>query len=159
MSHRLTTVAAGLAGTAAVVATTVALSHPATASTSEQVIRLVGSHQSGQNIDLGRKGFSVGDLEISSARLSHAGRSIGRFDGTCQVTRLGKTADELCTQTLRMRGGEIVATGAVTSGPSGPAPYAWAITGGTGRFAAAHGYVEVRPSSGPSVHLVVHLVR
>lgn len=158
MSHRLTTIAAGLAGTAAVVATTVALSHPASASTSEQVIRLVASHQQEQSIDLGSPGFSVGDLDVTSARLGHAGHRVGRFDGSCQVTRLARTVDELCTQTLRLRGGEIVTTGSVTAGPSGPAPFAWAVTGGTGRYASARGYVEVRPGN-RTVRLTVHLVR
>lgn len=158
MSHRLTTLAAGLAGTAAIIATTVALSHPATASTSEQVIRLLGTHQSEQGIDLGRSGFSMGDLDVSTATLIHAGKVVGRFDGTCQVTRLARTADELCTQTLKLRGGEIAATGVVTSTQSGPAPFAWAITGGTGRFAAAQGYVQVQPGN-RTVHLTVHLVR
>jgi hypothetical protein len=152
------TLLAAVAATA--VATTLggagyALAQPA-ATTSD--IGVVAHSAVDKTIDLGRKGFSVGDQELSAAKLTHGGKAYGHLDGTCVVTFATKAkADELCSQTFRLPGGSITTAGTVASTPQGPGPFDWAITGGTGDYADASGFVHVIPGNGPTIHMTIHV--
>jgi hypothetical protein len=129
-------------GTAAVA------SWPASATPSGQVIRLTPSGGGDHNIDLGRDGFSVGDMQVTSAPVSSAGRHAGRFVGACQAMKVSKHAErQLCTWVFDLRSGSISTSGSVTAGRTGPAPFDFAITGGTGDYTGAQGYVHIEPAN------------
>lgn len=121
------------------------------------VIAVVAHDNNDRNIDLGRKGFSVGDEDLSTAKLTKSGQAYGSLDGVCQATFVTKpTAHELCTQTFDLPGGSLVAVGTVVSSPTGPAPFDWSITGGTGSYADASGFVHVIPGNA-TVHMTLHV--
>ncbi|HWA65180.1 MAG TPA: hypothetical protein VG899_02270 [Mycobacteriales bacterium] len=121
------------------------------------VIALVAHDNHDHDIDLGHKGFSVGDEDLSTAKLTMNGQAYGSIDGVCLATFVTKpTAHELCTQTLDLPNGSLVAVGTVTSSPQGPAPFDWSITGGTGSYADASGFVHVIPGNA-TVHMTIHV--
>ena len=64
--------------------------------------------------------------------LTRGGKTVGWNDGSCLTTSVSaKTADQLCQFVLHLPDGQIVADGAVRSGPNGPGTFPLAITGGT----------------------------
>ena len=145
--------AAGI--TAVVGGATVALAQPHSATGS--TIKLAAHQTSEKSVDVGHKGYGPGDEDVSAARLTSGGTTAGTFDGVCTATLVAKTAGhQLCTQTFRLNKGEVTSTGSVTAGKAGPAPFNWAITGGTGSYAKARGYVHVIPGN-KTVHMVMHL--
>lgn len=120
-------------------------------------MRLTGHQVSDKTIDVGRKGFSVGDDDLSMARLTEAGDQVASFDSACQVVFVSKgAAHELCRQTFTFAKGTIESSGEVTSSRSGPAPFDWAVTGGTGTYRNARGFVHVVPGN-RTVQLIVHV--
>jgi hypothetical protein len=121
---------------------------PASAAPSPTVIRLTAAGGGDHDLDLGRKGFSPGDMQVTTATLSSAGERAGRFVASCQATRATKkTETQLCTWVFDLRGGSITTTGTVSSTRRGPAPFNFAITGGTGSYTAAEGYLHVAPAN------------
>jgi hypothetical protein len=113
-----------------------------------------------RTLDLGKKGFSVGDQELESARLTRGTSGFGTVDGVCEATLATRSvAHELCSNIFALPHGLITTAGEVTSSPSGPGPFDWAITGGTGRYAKARGYVHVIPGNGPTIQMTIHVTR
>jgi hypothetical protein len=130
---------------------------PASAAPADQVIRLTASGGGDHNIDLGRHGFSAGDMQVTSAALASGGHRAGRFIGSCQATRVTKSVEEqLCTWVFALHKGTISTTGNVSGTREGPGPFDFAVTGGTGQYAGAHGYLHVEPASRQPV-FEVHL--
>lgn len=145
-----------IASAAAAIATP---TNHAAVTSSATVMHLLAHQHSEKSLDLADPGFGVGDMDLSAASLTRGTDDVGSFDGVCQVTIASKSkADQLCTQTLSLPRGSIVSTGTVASGRSGPAPFDWAITGGTGAYATARGYIHVLPGN-KTVRLIVHLAR
>jgi hypothetical protein len=111
-----------------------------------------------RSIDVGRSGFSAGDYEVDSGRLGMGGQTVGYHDGDCVTVRVGaSSADQLCTFTLHLRRGQLVASGVVRSGQQGPGTFALPITGGTGRFAGAGGTLTITAGNGPTIPMTVDL--
>jgi hypothetical protein len=130
----------------------------ATDGTTTSVIAVIGTHGSDKTIGVKPKGFSIGDQDVASTGLNRNGSPYGHFDGICEVTSASKSkANELCTETFSLPDGLISATGTVSSGPKGPSPFDWAITGGTGIYAGATGFVHVVPSNTPKIHMTIHV--
>jgi hypothetical protein len=115
-------------------------------------------NSSDMTIDNGAKGFSTGDVDVSSASLTRAGKRVGWLAGTCTTTRVGKSsADQFCQFVLHLGRSQLVAEGATRSGQQGPGTFALAITGGTGRYQQARGQVLVTATNGRSLPLRVEL--
>jgi hypothetical protein len=115
------------------------VSHP----TSDKVFHLGSS-----------KTFGVGYVELVAGNDIQGSTKIGHDDVVQTVTRLsGGTADEVVSVTFALAGGQIDATGVVTSTPSGPGTFELAITGGTGKYASARGYATVVPANAAKVTL------
>ncbi|HEX3705167.1 MAG TPA: hypothetical protein VHV76_00930 [Mycobacteriales bacterium] len=151
------TLLATVAATA--VATTLGSAGLALAQTDEPTtaaIAIVAHQTVDKNLDLGHKGFSVGDQEMSSGKITKAGKAFGDTDGVCVATYVNAKAHELCTQTFDLPDGSIAAVGTVVSSPRGPAPFDWAITGGTGPYAGATGFVHVIPGN-RAVHMTINV--
>lgn len=130
----------GAGVTAIAAAVSVPLLAGSAAATTQSI--MVRMHQvSDKTVDAPPHGFSAGDNEVQATRLTAGGKTVGWETGNCLTTRVAKTADQLCTFVFHLSGGEIAATGAVRSGPSGPGTFALAITGGTKTYAAATGQV------------------
>lgn len=160
---RTTIATASAVGVAAVVvASGVALAQPRQAAqpvtSTATTLRVVAHRASDQTIDLGRKGFSAGDEDLSVARLTSGGRRVGTFSTICTTVAVGSKATQLCTQSFQLAHGDIEASGAVTSTQAGPSPFDWAITGGTGDYRAARGSVHVIPGN-RTVHMTLHVTR
>jgi hypothetical protein len=136
------TVVLGAAATAiAAAVSTPLLAGTAVASAHTFTLRM---HQLSDNtVDAAPHGFSAGDNEVQSTRLTSGGKTVGWEAGNCLTTRVAKTADQICTFVFHLSGGEIVSTGAVRAGQAGPGTFELAITGGTKTYSAATGQVSV----------------
>jgi hypothetical protein len=122
------------AGEGAVVAST-PRSHVA------QRIHLVEREAGGKFVDTGKKGLSVGDQQVGrSDILDPQGRVVGRMDGVCTITGIGRNLGGMCTGVVTLHGGQIA--GEFAWGRSGSSRLQ-AIVGGTGRYAGARGQFVV----------------
>jgi len=114
-----------------------------------QVIRVMSREVDSADLDLGKRGFSLGDRFVFSDNLFRHGMRVGTDHGECMATRIhGSRATFQCTATAVLRRGQITVQGAVTFAEDGSAPFRLAVTGGTGRFRDAGGQLTVHESSG-----------
>ena len=160
--------AAGLALAAggATVAATSASSDSAGVDTrrSAEVIRLAAKEVSSGFLDLGESDFSEGDQVHFTNDLYSGNSKVGEDGGWCVVTRLtaeGAATFE-CLGTNSLPEGQVTVQGVVTYGPGEEIksePYHLAITGGTGRYQAARGTVEVHEVSGEEFNVTFRFVR
>jgi hypothetical protein len=97
-------------------------------------------------IDVGEKGFSVGDyFVISGDRLYRPDREtrVGTANGDCMVVTLDpetERAEAECDITIDLPGGDITVEGTLDFAKK---RVAVAVTGGTGHFKSAHGVLWV----------------
>ena len=91
-------------------------------------------------IDLGTPGPSTGDQQIISMDVFKGDKRVGESHVVCTVVREGIVQ---CDNVTNLPGGQIVATGLVTSEQEEQKPFTQAITGGTGVFRNAHGQLTV----------------
>jgi len=155
-----TKIAAGSASLLAVAAvvTVPALLGSASAAAAPGEFTVHAVHGADATIDAGRKGFSAGDDELATMHLMRAGKTVGWGATECITVHVGRAqAEQLCTFALHFGRGQIVAAGAVRSGPQGPGTFSLAITGGTGRYRNAQGQLLVTATSGRSVPITVEL--
>ncbi|MEU2158324.1 hypothetical protein ABZ532_25495 [Streptomyces sp. NPDC019396] len=125
-------------------------------------------------IDVDPPGSSQGDQLVATGNLLKSGDQAGQFDEVCTVTRPGSDGPNAfqCQVTLTLPDGQITLQGVFTvpgsetgavAGPvadSDPAPgrITLAVTGGTGRYRTAQGYVDAANTNEPETELTVHLV-
>jgi hypothetical protein len=91
-------------------------------------------------IDLGAPGPSTGDQQIITMDVFHGTKRVGESHVVCSVVRDGIAQ---CDNVTSLPGGQIVATGVVTSAQEEQSPFTQAITGGTGIYRNAHGQLTV----------------
>jgi hypothetical protein len=92
--------------------------------------------------DLGAKGLSAGDMDISTYALYSSPRAhkpTGHSEGIC--TLVGPRAAS-CTSTIYLANGKIVGGGAFHFRGNGASEHL-AVLGGTGRYAGARGEITV----------------
>jgi hypothetical protein len=90
----------------------------------------------------------------SAARLLKGDTEVGHQGGVCTVTSVARSEAQ-CLATYSLRGGQITGQALVNLG--NPAPYAVAITGGSGTYQGAEGEVRVQPVSDTRGILTFHL--
>ena len=130
----------------------------ANASSSPHDFTVTAHRGSETNVDLGRHGFSAGDIQLFTARLTRDGAPAGRLVGRCTAARVThRSADMLCEYVLSLPGGRITAIGTQSSGPQGPGAVALPVVGGTGAYDTAAGHITVTPSNGPALPIRVSL--
>jgi hypothetical protein len=114
-------------------------------------LRLVGTINQEQFLDLGAPGPSLGDEFIFSEVLSKHGREVGTSGGVCTVTEVVPPYTVItlhCVATLSLRKGQITLQGLVEmQGENDTGPFTVAITGGTGAFRGAGGEAVIRDVS------------
>ena len=151
-SKRTFALGAGVTAIAAIVATPL-LAGSAAASTHSFTLRM---HQvSDKTVDATPSGFSVGDDEVQATRLTEGAKTVGWEDGDCLTVRVSTTSDQLCRFVFHLSGGELVATGTVRSGRSGPGSFVLAVTGGTRTYAAATGQATITAVDHGAVPVVI----
>jgi hypothetical protein len=119
----------------------------------------VRAHQGRQaSIDLGKKGFSAGDEDLSVGALSYQGHTVGRLVTNCTTVRVGAaSADQLCEFVLHLGSSQLTADGTVRAGHAGPGTFTLPILGGTGRYRSAGGVLSVTATNGGTVPITVSL--
>jgi hypothetical protein len=156
MGKRLGVLSTALAAAALVVG----LALPAAGSSGHtgkgRTFRVTATVAEGTQIDLGDTGPSLGDEVVFSGPLLQRGHQVGHQGGVCTTVSLARHEAQ-CIATYSFRAGQITAQSLVILGS--PAPYAVAITGGTGRYEGAEGQVHVRPATptNPNGILTFHL--
>jgi type II secretory pathway pseudopilin PulG len=134
----------GLLGTAvALVALAVGAIGPAWGSSSnkdKQTTFTVEALTTEQNFE----GTALGDQIVFTTQLLKGDTEVGHQGGVCTVTSVAR-AEAQCMATYAFRGGQITGQGLIRLGD--PAPYAVAITGGSGRYLGVEGEVRVDPAS------------
>jgi hypothetical protein len=96
-------------------------------------------------IDLGKKGFGIGDVYVLTDRLYRDGHAVGRDAGTCTVVTAG--GDSVCDVVLVLPAGHLVVHGLL---PGDAHEIRLAVTGGTARYATARGEVLLRQGESSS---------
>ena len=100
------------------------------------------------------EGTALGDQIVFTSQLLKGDTEVGHQAGVCIVTSVGR-AEAQCVATYVLPGGQITGQALIRLGD--PAPYAGAITGGSGRYQGAEGEVRVQPVSGTRGILTFHL--
>jgi hypothetical protein len=97
-------------------------------------------------IDLGAPGLSAGDQQIITMDVFAGSKRVGESHVVCSTVRVDPTTKASiaqCDNVTSIPGGQIVATGLVTSAQEEQSPFIQAITGGTGAYRNAHGQLTV----------------
>ena len=129
-----------LAGSIAAVIVLAATALAAGAAGTSKTIRVVEHATTDAVTDTGKKGDSAGDLVTFANALYNAANttSVGSDDGWCIRTAVGKSSE--CAWTNTLAGGQIMVAGPfLDAGPS-----KLAIVGGTGMYAGARGWMNLR---------------
>jgi hypothetical protein len=104
-------------------------------------------------IDVGKKGFSLGDSFVFSAKLTRQGKKVGHAGVVCTFTSVRREESQ-CAGTVKLPGGQISVQGLVP----GERVFTIPITGGTGAFEAAGGELVVRQLSPTRERLTFHVI-
>jgi hypothetical protein len=121
-----------------------------------EVIQLVAKQAQSASLDLGKKGHSLGDELIVAEDLYRDGKKIGDHSVVC--TYVHTSPDELqCLGTFALPQGQI--TGQALLHLPAASAVDIAITGGTGAYSAAGGYVHTVPAGTTERHLTFHVTR
>jgi hypothetical protein len=98
-----------------------------------------------EEIDVGKKGFSLGDYVAFNDKVFFGKKRVGTLDGTCTTTRLsGDEGAQQCVVTLTLPGGHLTAQGVLEFEGEDVEGLTVAITGGTGRYSDAGGEADVK---------------
>jgi hypothetical protein len=129
-----------------------AINASGSASTSATTLTLTAAPRGFSQIDLAKKGPSVGDEILENGVIS--GSDKGTFNVIAQLVSGNiRRGTEHTVMALRLAHGEIEAAGAHGLSESFTLP----VVGGTGDYAGAHGTVALSSQSGEKVKLVVNL--
>ena len=102
------------------------------------------------------EGTGLGDQIVFTTQLLKGDTEVGHQGGVCTVTSVQRNEAQ-CLATYALRGGQITGQALIILGD--PAPYAVAITGGSGKYKGVEGEIRVDPASAtqPRGILTFHL--
>jgi hypothetical protein len=144
-------VAAAAIATAAVSAASGAAARPSAART----LQLTFQSTFSKTFEQAPQGESAGDLSVFGGTLRSGGKAVGRFQADC--VHLSAHHSQ-CSLTGVFHGDQVTAVPAYGKGFSGTQPVArYPITGGTGSFQNARGYIVEQDTGPASGRLTVHL--
>ncbi|POX64532.1 hypothetical protein C3492_05745 [Streptomyces sp. Ru62] len=117
---------------------------------------LVGQQTSSGDVDLGEPGISVGDQRIVHEDLYRDGEKVGDHSSVCTFTRVSPAALQ-CIGTFALPEGQFSAQSLLHL----PAPSSVdvGITGGSGAYSTARGFVRTVPAGATERHFTVRLQR
>ncbi|WP_329167159.1 dirigent protein (plasmid) [Streptomyces sp. NBC_01717] len=151
--------------TAIGLAALLACSQPASAfsstgAVSMQATQLIARQTQTSFIDVdGSSGPSQGDEIVVSGDLLRNSVPVGNYGEVCTMTRTAPDDefDLQCTGSLLLAEGDITFQGRFTSTAAGPGDIKFAITGGTGEYREATGYIQAVNVSATDTQLNLNL--
>jgi type II secretory pathway pseudopilin PulG len=90
------------------------------------------------------EGTALGDQIVFTTQLLKGDTEVGHQGGVCTITSVAR-GEAQCLATYSLRGGQITGQALIRLGD--PAPYAVAVTGGSGRYKGVEGEIRVRPAT------------
>lgn len=117
---------------------------------------LVGKQTSSGEVDLGKPGVSVGDQRVVHEDLYRDGKKVGDHSTVCTFTQVSPTALQ-CLGTFALPEGQFAAQ-ALLHLPAPPSVDV-GITGGSGDYRTAQGFIRTVPAGETERHFTVHLQR
>ena len=127
----------------------------------ERVFDLVARQTQAIFIDVGTPGPSQGDEFVISGDLLQGTATVGTFGEVCTLTRVGPAPDSFdqqCVATFTLPDGHITIQGLISITAAGPGDINLAITGGTGRYRTAHGFIHAVNANSTDTNVTVHLI-
>ncbi|MEU8079598.1 hypothetical protein AB0B31_29655 [Catellatospora citrea] len=121
-----------------------------------EVIQLVALQTQAEALDHGKKGPSLGDERTVFEDVYRDGKKIGDHSVVCTYVSLGPDALQ-CVGTFSLPDGQITAQ-ALLHLPAA-ASIDIPITGGSGAYSTAQGYVHTVPAGETERHLTFHISR
>ncbi|MEU2166012.1 hypothetical protein QRN89_00040 [Streptomyces chengbuensis] len=121
-----------------------------------QVFELVGKQTSIADLDLGQTGISPGDQRVIHEDLYRDGKKVGDHSVICTYTSVDPAALQ-CLGTFSLPEGQFAAQ-ALLHLPA-PSYVDVGITGGSGDYSTARGFVRTVPAGETERHFTVHLKR
>ncbi|WP_328884902.1 allene oxide cyclase barrel-like domain-containing protein [Streptomyces sp. NBC_00316] len=121
-----------------------------------ETFELTGKQTSLEDLDLGRAGISPGDQRVIHEDLYRDGKKAGDHSVVCTYTHVDPAALQ-CLGTFSLPEGQIAAQ-ALLHLPA-PSYVDVAITGGSGDYHNARGFVRTVPAGDTERHFTVHLNR
>ncbi|GIF98641.1 allene oxide cyclase barrel-like domain-containing protein [Catellatospora citrea] len=121
-----------------------------------EVIQLVALQTQAEALDHGKKGLSLGDERTVFEDVYRDGKKIGDHSVVCTYVSLGPDALQ-CVGTFSLPDGQITAQ-ALLHLPAA-ASIDIPITGGSGAYSTAQGYVHTVPAGETERHLTFHISR
>ncbi|MEU0397650.1 hypothetical protein ABZ208_33755 [Streptomyces sp. NPDC006208] len=108
----------------------------------------------------GSSDSSQGDEFVITGDLLLDNAAVGTYGQICTLTRTapGDEFDMQCTASLSLPQGQITAEGRFTVTSAGPGPVTFAITGGTGDYRTAQGFITSVNASDTESNLTVNLI-
>jgi hypothetical protein len=156
--------ATGLAAALAVVSAASAAASPPGGPQADghrtETIRLTARQAQSQSLDLGTKGLSLGDELVIAEDLYSGGRKIGDHSVVCTYIRVQPGDVQLqCVGTFALPEGQITSQALLhLKGQATPAPAVdIALTGGSGAYSTARGYVHTVAAGGTERQVTFHI--
>ncbi|WP_234318726.1 allene oxide cyclase barrel-like domain-containing protein [Streptomyces sp. NRRL S-237] len=127
----------------------------------ERVITLIGRLAEQTRFPVNPGGAAAqGDRTVFRSNLfDQAGNQVGETGGTCTTTRVDNGGAEVCVVTYTLPGGQLSVQGMVFGNlvPGPPPSFDNGITGGTGEFDRARGYVHADTIGTGTRRFTIHL--
>jgi hypothetical protein len=111
---------------------------------------------SGHNVDAAPSGPTPGDQFVFHDVLSQNGQNKGTVNGVCEVTQFHPTFAESCTGTAKI--GDSQLNFQLGGGDNGNKPFKIGITGGTGQYRTARGYIVVKPINNNNSTVTIYVM-
>ncbi|MFF1401300.1 hypothetical protein ACFVZD_47395 [Streptomyces sp. NPDC058287] len=121
-----------------------------------ETLQLVAKQTQSQAVDTGRKGHSLGDELVIAEDLYQNGKKVGDHAVVCSYVHIAPDTLQ-CVGTFSLPQGQITGQ-ALLHLPSHSAVDV-AITGGSGTYSGAEGYVHTVPAGTTERHLTFHFTR
>lgn len=150
-THRRTSLVVAAAAVTAAAAATSVVAVTAGGKTASRTIEVTQVDRAFEFIDVAPKGgpgkpFTQGDAFVIGGELLTDTKTVGKANLVCTTTQPGPKGGSLCEGALVLPTGEITFTGYNTVADV-PATV-FAVTGGTGSYAGAHGTVSTKDVKG-----------
>jgi hypothetical protein len=145
---------AALAGAPAASAATPSPSNTPSAQQGSEVVQLVAKQTQSEPVDLGKKGLSLGDELVIAEDLYRNGKKVGDHSVVCTYVHLNPSALQ-CVGTFALPEGQIAGQALLHLPAASSVDVA--VTGGTGAYRAARGYVRTVPAGQTERKLTFYL--